>query len=110
MCDGLSINGTAHVGTLVLTAPVRATSPTIGQVIGFHPPTTPAQKYTLRIVSIDDCSQAPTSRKDAHNSPRPWLRHLHDSSLVIATIAVPLFIRHLHASHNRASAGILGPS
>ena len=70
-CNCLTIDETAHVGTLVLTAPVRATDPTIGQVIGFHPPTAPAQEYTLRIVSID--SGAIYTRHNIDGAPDRWL-------------------------------------
>ena len=59
----------APVGTLVLTQP--ATDLAVGDVITFHPPTSPAQVYTHRIVAVSP--DGISTRGDLNGAADPWL-------------------------------------
>lgn len=67
-----SMGQTAPVGTLVLDTPTTVTKLTVGDVISFHPPTSPKQVYTHRIAAISDAGGI-TTRGDINGVDDPWV-------------------------------------
>ncbi|WP_116416955.1 signal peptidase I [Subtercola boreus] len=65
-----SMGETAPVGTLILTTPTYDSNE-VGDVITFHPPTTPDEVYTHRIISID-ADGAISTRGDINGATDPW--------------------------------------
>lgn len=67
-----SMSPTVPVGSLVLTRPVPAGGPKIGQIIAFHPPNEPHTTYTHRVVKI---MPGPTysTKGDLDASPDAWV-------------------------------------
>ena len=66
-----SMGTTAPVGTLVLTMPTKAIDLHVGDVIAFHPPTTPNETYTHRIVKISPTGLIST-KGDINGATDPW--------------------------------------
>ena len=57
-----SMGTAAPVGSLVVTRPVTIDQLRVGDVIAFHPPTTPGETYTHRVVAISpDSGSGPNS-------------------------------------------------
>lgn len=82
-----SMGTTAPVGTLILTTPAKATDLHVGDVIAFHPPTTPNETYTHRIIKISATGLIST-KGDINGATDPW--QLTDSNLVgNATVVLP---------------------
>jgi signal peptidase I len=66
-----SMGTAAPVGTLVLTTPTTASALHAGDVIAFHPPTTPDETYTHRIVKIGPTGLIST-KGDINGATDPW--------------------------------------
>lgn len=81
-----SMGTAAPVGTLVLTRPTSIDSLQVGQIIAFHPPTSPSETYTHRIVAITD-GRAHT-RGDINGATDPWALSDHDI-IGRATVIIP---------------------
>lgn len=82
-----SMGTAAPVGTLVLTTPTTADDLHVGDVIAFHPPTSPTETYTHRVVGIGTTGLIST-RGDINGATDPW--QLTDSNLVgKATTVLP---------------------
>jgi signal peptidase I len=82
-----SMGTAAPVGTLVLTTPTTATHLQVGDVIAFHPPTTPAETYTHRIVKIGPTGLIST-KGDINGATDPW--QLTNANLIgQATVLLP---------------------
>jgi signal peptidase I len=67
-----SMGETAPVGTLVLDSPATVAKLAVGDIISFHPPTSPKQVYTHRIVAISDAGGI-TTRGDINGVDDPWV-------------------------------------
>nr|WP_228514057.1 signal peptidase I [Frondihabitans sp. VKM Ac-2883] len=80
-----SMGTAAPVGTLVLTTPTTADDLHVGDVIAFHPPTSPTETYTHRVVGIGKTGLIST-RGDINGATDPW--QLTDSNLVGKATAV----------------------
>ena len=83
--DTPSMGITAPVGTLVLTTPPQPSALRVGDVVTFHPPTSPRETYTHRIISILPNGTLST-KGDANGAVDPW--RLATSDLVGTPIAV----------------------
>jgi signal peptidase I len=82
-----SMGTTAPVGTLVLTTPTTASALHVGDVIAFHPPTTPRETYTHRIIKIGATGLIST-KGDINGATDPW--QLTTANLVgKATVILP---------------------
>ena len=66
-----SMGESAPVGTLVLTLPTQASEILSGEVITFHPPTTPEETYTHRVQSTSRDGQL-TTQGDINGATDPW--------------------------------------
>ncbi|MFE4469442.1 signal peptidase I [Leifsonia sp. NPDC056824] len=66
-----SMGRTAPVGTLVITTPVSASAVRVGDVITFHPPTSPDETYTHRVRDITPAGKLIT-RGDINGATDPW--------------------------------------
>ncbi|ARC58586.1 hypothetical protein AS850_15970 [Frondihabitans sp. 762G35] len=66
-----SMGTAAPVGTLVLTTPTTGSDVRVGDVIAFHPPTTPSETYTHRVVKIGPTGLLST-RGDINGATDPW--------------------------------------
>ena len=68
-----SMGTAAPVGALVVTRPVTVAQLSLGDVIAFHPPTSPAETYTHRVVGL---SAGPDwrvrTRGDINGADDPW--------------------------------------
>jgi signal peptidase I len=60
------------VGSLVLTRPLPASGPKVGQIIAFHPPNEPKTTYTHRLVKILP-DQTYSTKGDLDTSPDAWV-------------------------------------
>ncbi|CAN5140777.1 hypothetical protein BH09ACT1_BH09ACT1_27250 [soil metagenome] len=67
-----SMGQTAPVGTLVLDTPTTVKKLAVGDIISFHPPTSPKQVYTHRIVAIGSTGGI-TTRGDINGVDDPWV-------------------------------------
>ncbi|MFT7765915.1 signal peptidase I [Clavibacter tessellarius] len=65
-----SMGTTAPVGTLLLTTPVLLEDVQVGDVVSFHPSTTPAETYTHRVIAVD--ADGLTTRGDINGAVDPW--------------------------------------
>jgi signal peptidase I len=65
-----SMGTTAPVGTLLLTTPVLLEDVQVGDVVSFHPSTTPDETYTHRVISVD--ADGLTTRGDINGATDPW--------------------------------------
>ena len=82
-----SMGTTAPVGTLVLTTPITVSNLHVGDVIAFHPPTTPGETYTHRIIKIGPTGLIST-KGDINGATDPW--QLTGSNLIgKATVILP---------------------
>jgi signal peptidase I len=75
----------APVGTLVLTMPPQPSALRVGDVVTFHPPTSPGETYTHRISRILP-NGALSTKGDVNGAVDPW--QLGASDLVGSPIAV----------------------
>ena len=66
-----SMGRTAPVGTLVITTPVAASAVHVGDVVTFHPPTSPDETYTHRVREITPAGKLIT-RGDINGATDPW--------------------------------------
>ncbi|NQX04869.1 S26 family signal peptidase [Rathayibacter sp. VKM Ac-2856] len=66
-----SMGTAAPVGTLVLTAPTALEDIEVGDVVSFHPSTTPDETYTHRVVDLAD-DGALVTRGDINGATDPW--------------------------------------
>ena len=66
-----SMGTAAPVGTFVLTGPTTRAELHVGDVIAFHPPTTPNETYTHRITAISDAGLIST-QGDINGAADPW--------------------------------------
>ena len=77
-----SMGVVAPVGTLVLTEPVQVSALHVGDIISFHPPTTPAEIYTHRVIAITSGTAttpgAISTRGDINGATDPWTLHTAD--------------------------------
>lgn len=73
-----SMGQTAPVGSLVFSTPVQLSQLRVGDIISFHPSTSPRELYTHRIVAIKAAGL--TTRGDNNGIEDPWL--VTQSSLV----------------------------
>lgn len=80
-----SMGTAAPVGTLVLTTPATASDLRVGDVIAFHPPTSPNETYTHRVIGIGATGLVST-RGDINGATDPW--QLTDTDLVGKATAV----------------------
>ena len=71
-----SMGVAAPVGTLVLTRPVVVRDLVVGDVITFHPPTSPDEIYTHRVVTVD--ASGVSTQGDINGAPDPWTVHQGD--------------------------------
>lgn len=83
--DTPSMGTAAPVGTLVLTDKADAASLRVGQTITFHPPTSPAEVYTHRIVAIS-ATRGISTRGDINGATDPW--SLRPSDVIGRTVAM----------------------
>ena len=75
-----SMGQAAPVGTLLLIQPFAPTDHlTVGDIIAFHPPTSPKETYAHRVVAIDADGTIHT-RGDINDIDDPW--RLHHSDLI----------------------------
>lgn len=75
-----SMGQAAPVGTLLLIEPFAPTDHvTVGDIIAFHPPTSPKETYAHRVVAIDTDGTIHT-RGDNNGIDDPW--RLHHSDLI----------------------------
>ena len=74
----------APVGTLLLIAPRDTRHLAVGDIIAFHPPTSPHQTYAHRIVTID-ADQTIHTRGDNNPLDDPWKIHQNDLIGVVIT-------------------------
>ena len=65
-----SMGTTAPVGTLLLTTPVLIEGVQVGDVVSFHPSTTPDETYTHRVIAVD--ADGLTTRGDINGATDPW--------------------------------------
>ncbi len=65
-----SMGTTAPVGTLLLTTPVLLEDLHVGDVVSFHPSTTPDETYTHRVIAVD--ADGITTRGDINGAVDPW--------------------------------------
>jgi signal peptidase I len=65
-----SMGTTAPVGTLLLTTPVLLEDVQVGDVVSFHPSTTPDETYTHRVIAVD--AEGLTTRGDINGATDPW--------------------------------------
>jgi signal peptidase I len=65
-----SMGTTAPVGTLLLTTPVLLEDVQVGDVVSFHPSTTPDETYTHRVIAVD--ADGLTTRGDINGATDPW--------------------------------------
>jgi signal peptidase I len=65
-----SMGTTAPVGTLLLTTPVLLEDVQPGDVVSFHPSTTPDETYTHRVIAVD--AEGLTTRGDINGATDPW--------------------------------------
>jgi signal peptidase I len=79
-----SMGTAAPVGTLVIDTPASFSSLNVGDIISFHPPTTPAETYTHRIISNE--AGVIHTKGDANGAVDPWA--LGSSDVVGRAIAV----------------------
>lgn len=80
-----SMGRTAPVGTLVVTTPVSASAVHVGDVITFHPPTSPDETYTHRVRDITPAGKLIT-RGDINGATDPWQLSGHDLVGKVAAI------------------------
>jgi signal peptidase I len=66
-----SMGTAAPVGTFVLTTPAHVSELHVGEIIAFHPPPSPAETYTHRVVAIGPTGLI-TTRGDINGAPDPW--------------------------------------
>jgi signal peptidase I len=79
-----SMGQAAPIGTLVFDSPATYSSLRVGQIISFHPPTSPDETYTHRIVSIT--SAGISTRGDINGATDPWTLHRADIIGRVTTI------------------------
>ena len=72
-----SMGQAAPVGTLLLIAPRDTADLAVGDIIAFHPPTSPQQTYAHRIVTID-ADRTIHTRGDNNPLDDPWKLHQND--------------------------------
>jgi len=72
-----SMGRTAPVGTLVVTSPVSVSAVHVGDVITFHPPTSPDETYTHRVRDVTPAGTLVT-RGDINGATDPWQLSGHD--------------------------------
>jgi signal peptidase I len=65
-----SMGTTAPVGSLLLTTPVLLEDVQVGDVVSFHPSTTPDETYTHRVIAVDP--DGLTTRGDINGATDPW--------------------------------------
>ncbi|WP_258070148.1 S26 family signal peptidase [Clavibacter michiganensis] len=65
-----SMGTTAPVGTLLLTTPVLLEDVQVGDVVSFHPSTTPDETYTHRVIAVD--ADGLTTQGDINGAVDPW--------------------------------------
>ncbi|OUE19639.1 hypothetical protein BFL34_01778 [Clavibacter michiganensis] len=65
-----SMGTTAPVGTLLLTTPVLLEDVQPGDVVSFHPSTTPDETYTHRVIAVD--ADGLTTQGDINGAVDPW--------------------------------------
>ena len=65
-----SMGPTAPVGTLLLTTPVLVEDVEPGDVVSFHPSTTPDETYTHRVIAVD--ADGLTTQGDINGAVDPW--------------------------------------
>ncbi|MBP2456809.1 signal peptidase I [Clavibacter michiganensis] len=65
-----SMGTTAPVGTLLLTTPVLVQDLAVGDVVSFHPSTTPDETYTHRVIAVD--ADGITTQGDINGAVDPW--------------------------------------
>jgi signal peptidase I len=70
-----SMGTTAPVGTLLLTTPVLLEDVQVGDVVSFHPSTTPDETYTHRVIAVD--ADGLTTRGDINGAVDPWKTDQH---------------------------------
>lgn len=80
-----SMGTSAPVGALVITWPTPVDALHTGDIVSFHPPTSPTQTYTHRIIGITPLG-AVTTRGDINGAADPW--QLRGSDLVGRAVAV----------------------
>lgn len=66
-----SMGEAAPVGTLVLAAPTPFAGIRVGDIITFHPPTSPGETFTHLVVGFDDAGLLLT-KGDANGAIDPW--------------------------------------
>jgi signal peptidase I len=66
-----SMGTTAPVGSLLLTTPVLLEDVQPGDVVSFHPSTTPDETYTHRVIAVD--TGGLTTQGDINGAVDPWL-------------------------------------
>jgi signal peptidase I len=70
-----SMGTTAPVGTLLLTTPVLLEDVQVGDVVSFHPSTTPDETYTHRVIAVD--AEGLTTQGDINGAVDPWKTDQH---------------------------------
>ncbi|MFT2693320.1 S26 family signal peptidase [Clavibacter zhangzhiyongii] len=70
-----SMGTTAPVGTLLLTTPVLVEDVQPGDVVSFHPSTTPDETYTHRVIAVD--ADGLTTQGDINGAVDPWKTDQH---------------------------------
>jgi signal peptidase I len=65
-----SMGTTAPVGALLLTTPVLIEDVEVGDVVTFHPSTTPDETYTHRVIGVG--ADGLTTRGDINGATDPW--------------------------------------
>ncbi|ALD11607.1 hypothetical protein BFL35_01230 [Clavibacter michiganensis] len=65
-----SMGTTAPVGALLLTTPVLVEDVQVGDVVSFHPSTTPGETYTHRVIAVD--ADGLTTQGDINGAVDPW--------------------------------------
>lgn len=123
-----SMGTAAPVGTLVLTAPTPLEDIRVGDVVSFHPTTTPDETYTHRVVDLADDGTLVT-RGDINGATDPWATGAEQligkvvvalpgagwlakglPMLLAGTVLVLLLTRLLSSPTHRAAMRVLGIS
>lgn len=82
-----SMGQAAPVGTLIVTTPIGSTPLHVGDVITFHPPTTPAAVYTHRIAALTRDGRI-TTRGDINGAVDGW-RLIRSDVIGRASVLIP---------------------
>jgi signal peptidase I len=122
-----SMGTTAPVGTLLLTTPVLVEDVQPGDVVSFHPSTTPDETYTHRVIAVD--AEGLTTQGDINGAVDPWKTDQHHligeattilpgfgwlakglPLMLAGTVIVMILTRLIGSPTHRASMRMLGTS